>query len=226
MNVLVLAKMDMCLFKFGVQSSSAVKAVRPFQDFSLNDVLAVIHSVEAALTYLHKVLRLVHLDLHEANVLVNFDSERHITHVCLGDMGMVRPFTVGNVSHIDSHKGKKRLPHYAEECYDNNSVGEHTDVYGYIVLCIHVMCGTHDWKRYFTKNRDFSQKIEVESLLKPRRDVVRRGLPDKPPGPMYRKFSRSIYHALNGDMFLRKTLTLQKIRQALAYIVAEWYQPS
>jgi len=167
---------------------------------------------------LHNVLRLVHLDLHEANVLVNFDSERHITHVCLGDMGMVRPFTVGNVSHIDSHKGKK-------ECYDNYNVGEHTDVYGYIVLCIHVMCGTHDWKQYFTKNRDFSQKIEVESLLQLRRDVVRRGRPDRPPGPSYRRFSRQIYHALNGDMFLRKTLTLSKIRQALAYIVNEWYQP-
>ena len=224
MNVLVLAKMDMCLFKFGVQSSSAVKAVRPFQDFPMNDVLAVIHSVEAALTYLHNVLRLVHLDLHEANVLVNFDSERHITHVCLGDMGMVRPFTVGNVSHIDSHKGKKRLPHYAEECYDNNSVGEHTDVYGYIVLCIHVMCGTHDWKQYFTKNRDFSQKIEVESLLQLRRNVVRRGRPDRPPGLSYRRFSRQIYHALNGDMYLRKTLTLQKIRHALAYIVADWFK--
>jgi hypothetical protein len=63
-------------------------------------------------------------------------------------------------------------------------------------------------------------------LLQHRRAVVRRGRgrAETQPGPIYRRFSRQIYNDLNGDKFLRKTLTLQIIRQALAFIVADWFK--
>jgi hypothetical protein len=80
--------MHCSLFAYGLHVEPRVKK---FWNFSKRDMILVIHAVAASLTHLQDVLRVVHRDLHEANILVVYDNAG-ITRVCLADLGRIQEF--------------------------------------------------------------------------------------------------------------------------------------
>jgi hypothetical protein len=136
-------------------------------------------------------------------------------------MGRARPYKLGNFNPgYEPHTSAKRLAQYPPECYDNLNIGPHNDVYGYTVLCLHVMCGTRIRKNYFGNNRDFTVDIDVESMLGLRRNVM---IPHaKSPGYVTHKAIRKLSRVVNGDVCARQQITIQHAKGDLLAIAQEW----
>ena len=199
------------MFAYGLYVDRRVKR---FWNFSKRDMILVIHAVAASLTYLHDVLRLVHRDLHEANILVDYDNAG-ITRVCLADLGRIQEFPDDEPLLLSSPEVARRgsLPHYAPEINNRQSIGAHTDVFGYIILFLHMFSGHAIWKRTV---KELRLKRDVETCIRDRILGIRAcGIKSK----KYRAAVKLLTRGINGTEQQRRDITVSQAREAMVNLV-------
>ena len=210
-HFMIFRRMQCSLFAYGLHVDRRVKR---FWNFSKRDMILVIHAVAASLTHLHDVLRVVHRDLHEANILVEYDNAG-ITRVCLADLGRIQEFPDDEPLLLSNPEVARRgsLPHYAPEINNRQAIGAHTDVFGYIILFLHMFSGHDIWKRTV---KELRPKRDVETCIRDKILGIRAcGIRSK----KYRAAVKLLTRGINGTEQQRRDITVSHAREAMVNLV-------
>jgi serine/threonine protein kinase len=118
-----------------------------------HDLRLVYLSLRDAFNYLHRHMRVLHLDVHTNNVLVEY-NQQGLTKVCLSDFGRARQFSTDWVKGpaISVSATLPKLVTYPSEIYDIERVGPHSDLLSYTMMGLQLFLGQQQFKSFIREH--------------------------------------------------------------------------